>query len=257
MSAWPKTADELEAAQVELARRAGRVDPWRPPGRPYSVGAAFVAFSTARALASSGPRTATAGSERAWAAAVLFSGGRRTASAVVAGQAGWGYAVGYLALREGTLLEGAVRALPFPPDVLLVNATGRDHPRRAGLALHLGAVLDVPTVGVTDRPLRAEDVAPGDARGSAAPLELDGEVVGYRLRTRRGARPVCAHAGWRTDAETAREVVMGSVHRARTPEPLRVARFVARSRRARDEGRLPPGWTQDLMRDPRFREASR
>lgn len=250
MSAWPNTAAELEAAQIELARRAGRVEPWRPPDGSYSVGATFVAFSTARALASSR-------SERAWAAAVLFSAGRSPASAVVAGEVGAGYVVGYLALREGPLLERAVRSLPFSPDVLLVNATGRDHPRRAGLTLHLGAVLDVPTVGVTDRPLRAEDVEPGEERGSAAPLELDGEVVGYRLRTRRGSRSVCVHGAWRTDADTARRVVMEAAHRARTPEPLRLARFVARSRRARDEGRLPPGWTQDLLRNPRFRDASR
>jgi deoxyinosine 3'endonuclease (endonuclease V) len=52
-----------------------------------------------------------------------------------------------LALQEGLLLEQAVRALPIAPKVLVVNATGRDHPRRTGLALHLGAVLGLPTVG--------------------------------------------------------------------------------------------------------------
>ena len=52
-------------------------------------------------------------------------------------------------MREGPLLEAAVRALEVEPDLLLVNATDRDHPRRAGLALHLGALLDLPTVGVT------------------------------------------------------------------------------------------------------------
>jgi len=52
-----------------------------------------------------------------------------------------------LALREGLLLEQAMGALPIAPEVLVVNATGRDHPRRAGLALHLGAVLGLPTVG--------------------------------------------------------------------------------------------------------------
>jgi hypothetical protein len=58
---------------------------------------------------------------------------------------------------EGPLLEAAVRALPAQPDVLLVDATGRDHPRRGGLALHLGAALDLPTVGVTHRPPVAEE----------------------------------------------------------------------------------------------------
>jgi hypothetical protein len=83
-----------------------------------------------------------------------------------------------LALREGPLLEQAVRALPTTPEVLLVNATGRDYPRRAGLALHLGAVLGLPTVRVTVRPLVAEGSRPADRRGAMAPLRLGGEVVG-------------------------------------------------------------------------------
>lgn len=60
-----------------------------------------------------------------------------------------------LALREGPLLEAAVRALDERPDVLLVNATGRDHPRRAGLAVQLGTLLELPTIGVSHRPLLA------------------------------------------------------------------------------------------------------
>src|SRR5207247_2406472 len=97
------------------------------------------------------------------------------------------YEVGLLALREGLLLEHAVRALEDQPDVLLVSATGRDHPRGAGLALHLGAVLGVPTVGITHRPLLAAGEWPTDERGATSPLVRDGELVGYWLRTRRGA----------------------------------------------------------------------
>src|SRR5581483_1596833 len=105
------------------------------------------------------------------------------------------YEPGLLALREGPLLEAAVRGLSERPDVLLVDATGRDHPRRAGLALQLGAVLDLPTVGVTDRPLLARGEAPAEARGSASPLLLEGERVGYLVRTRTRARPIAVHAG--------------------------------------------------------------
>jgi deoxyribonuclease V len=122
--------------------------------------------------------------------------------------------------------------------VLVVNATGRDHPRRAGLALHLGAVLDLPTVGVTDRPLLAEGDQPPDVHGAAAPLLLDGEPVGCWLRTRSGARPVAVHAAWRTDVATAVEVVMAATRRpARTPEPLRRARTAARVARASGQRR--------------------
>jgi deoxyribonuclease V len=68
-------------------------------------------------------------------------------TAVVRGKAGGPYQPGLLALREGRLLEAAVRALPGKPQVVIAKATGRDHPRGAGLALHLGAVLDLPSVG--------------------------------------------------------------------------------------------------------------
>lgn len=127
----------------------------------------------------------------------------------------------------------AVRALHAGADVLLVNATGRDHPRRAGVALHLGAVLAVPTVGVTDRPLAAEGAAPGPGRGDRSPLRLaGGEVVGFRLRVRAGARPLCVSAGWRTDPETAAGIVLAACGGERTPLPLREARRRAREARA-------------------------
>jgi deoxyribonuclease V len=150
----------------------------------------------------------------------------------VEGPAPAAYEAGLLALREGALLEAAVRALPEPSDVLLVNATGRDHPRRAGLAVHLGALLDLPTVGVTHRPLLAGGDWPPDKPGATAPLELEGEVVGAWVRTRAGTRPLAVHAGWRTDASTAAAVVLAAGAGVRTPEALRQARRVARSRRA-------------------------
>jgi Endonuclease V len=101
----------------------------------------------------------------------------------------------------------------------VVNATGRDHPRRAGLAVHLGAVLGLPTVGVTTRPLLAEGGWPPEKRGATTPLRLDREVVGCWVRTRPGARPVAVHAAWRTDASDAVRVVLAATRRARTPEP--------------------------------------
>ena len=113
----------------------------------------------------------------------------------------------------------------MPPD--------RDHPRRAGLALHLGAVLGLPAVGVTTLPLVAEGAWPPDQRGARTPLLVGGEVVGCWVRTRAGARPVAVHAAWQTDAHAAVQVVLAATRRARTPEPLRRARTLARSRRAR------------------------
>jgi deoxyribonuclease V len=139
-----------------------------------------------------------------------------------------------LALREGPVLEQAFEALGRAVDVLLVNATGRDHPRHAGLALHLGAVLDVPTVGVTHRPLLGDGLWPSDVQGASSSLILGGEIVGAWLRTRTGARPLVVHAGWRTDVELAIEVVLIAGGTARTPQPMRDARQAARIARAHD-----------------------
>ncbi len=188
------------------------------------AGGCFVCFPWGRGGA--------AGPEDAWAAAALWTPPSATV-VVVQGRVEVPYEPGLLALREGPLLEAAVRLLSRLPDVLLVNATGRDHPRRAGLALHLGALLDVPTVGVTDRPLVARSEPPPDRRGARSPLLLEGEVVGYVVRTRPGTHPVCAHAAWRTDPDTAAEVVAALSPRHRTPEPLRLARAAARAARAR------------------------
>lgn len=173
-----------------------------------------------------------AGGEPGWAGAAVLREGRAVARAVVEGRAAVAYRPGLLALREGPLLEAAVRALSQAPDVLLVNATGRDHPRAAGLALHLGAVLGLPSVGVTHRPLLARGAWPPDEPGARSPLLLGGEIVGCWLRTRPGARPLAVHPGWRTSLDTAAAVVLAAIVCMRAPEPLREARRLARRARA-------------------------
>ena len=159
-------------------------------------------------------------------------------TAVVRGRAGAPYEPGLLALREGPLLEAAVRGLPERPDVVLVDATGRDHPRRAGLALHLGAVLDLPTVGITHRPLRAGGAWPIARAGARSALILDHEEVGAWLRVRTTARPLAVHAAWRTTPtrppRSCSRARTGG--RVRTPRPLRAARHAARVARAEDGG---------------------
>ena len=226
---WPADRAALERAQDALA--AAAPPPWRPGPVPRVAGV-FVCFP--RGLHGRG-----AAGDPAWAAAALDAPGRAApVTAVVRGRAGAPYEPGLLALREGPLLEAAVRALPERPDVVLVDATGRDHPRRAGLALHLGAVLDLPTVGVTHRPLRAGGAWPIAQAGARSALILDHEEVGAWLRVRAAARPLAVHAAWRTDAHTAAAVVLAGTARgrARTPRPLRAARHAARVARARDGG---------------------
>jgi deoxyribonuclease V len=227
---WPGTPAELVRAQQELAAQTPPA--WRPSAPRPLLAACFVCFARG-----GGGSTGEPG----WAAAVLMRGDRRlVGSAVVRGSAGAPYEPGLLALREGPLLEAALRALPERPEVVMANASGRDHPRRAGLALHLGAVLELPSVGVTDRPLLATGGEPGPERAAASRLELGGAEVGALVRTRAGARPVVVHPGWRTDLDAAISVVLRSVRRARTPEPLRRARRAARQARAEWTGVLDP-----------------
>jgi deoxyribonuclease V len=224
MARWPTDAADLASVQEELARAAPPA--WAPPPGRLLVGGCYVCFAR-------GVTEAGAAGDPGVAGAAVTRGRRLLAAVTATGPAGAPYRPALLALREGALLEAAVRTLPLRPDVLLVNATGRDHPRRAGLALHLGAVLDLPTVGVTDRPLLAEGDPPQDTDGATSPLLLDGEPVGCWLRTRQGVRPVAVHAGWRTDVDMAVEVVLAATRRpARTPEPLRRARTAARVARS-------------------------
>lgn len=225
---WPITEDELLREQERLASCA--VPPWDVPrdARPLRLGACAVVFGRAGR------------DDVAWAAAVLEEGAEVLATSSFATRVGIAFRPGLLALREGPVLEAAVRGLPSRPDVLLVAAAGRDHPRRAGLALQFGAVLDLPTVGVTEDPLIATGDEPGRAWGSRQPLRVGEEVVAYRLRTRGGAKPVIAHAGWRTSAEVAAEVVLGACSLARWPEAIRAARRIARELRARVAGGTAP-----------------
>jgi deoxyribonuclease V len=224
---WPTDAESLIERQRQLARSDPA--PWRPAGGDQRIGGCWVCFP--RGLCGRGDA-----GDVAWVAAVVMCGGVLLEADVRRGVAGAPYSPGLLALRIGPLMDAAVRALSTPPDVLLVDATAHDHPREAGLALHLGTELGLPTVGITHRPLLAQGALPEDHRGDTSPLHLGDTVVGCWMRTRSGVRPLVVHPGWRVDLATAVDVVAGTTGQRRTPEPLRRARSLARSARNADEG---------------------
>lgn len=219
---WPTTEAELVAVQETLG--AAQPPPWAPPPHPVTAGC-FACLPR-------GTSGVGVAGDPVWAAAAAYHGRRRGGHALATGSAAAPYRPGLLALRVGPALAEAVTRLPQAPAVLLVDATGRDHPRRAGLAYHLGAVLGLPTVGVTHRPLLAAGEWPADEPEATSPLWLDGRVVGYWLRSRVGRRPLAVHAAWRTDPDTAVAVVRAVSGRHRTPAPLREARRLARRLRA-------------------------
>jgi deoxyribonuclease V len=219
---WPADADSLIAYQQQLATAGA--GPFALDLGMARIGGCWVCFP--RGL--TGPGT---DHDPAWCAAVIMFGDRVVEQRMISGTAGAPYLPGLMALRLGPLMEQAVRALSAHPDVLLLDATARDHPRRAGLALHLGAELDIPTIGVTHRPLIAAGAWPSDRRGATSPLRIGESVVGCWLRAQPGVRPLVIHPGWRIDVATAVEVITMLTTRRRTPEPLRRARQLARRSR--------------------------
>jgi deoxyribonuclease V len=220
---WPVDAEHLIAVQEDVAEAAA--EPWTQHTSRLRVGGCWVCFPLG--LTGRGHS-----GDPAWAAAVTMVGPQVIDHHVTTGVAGAPYLPGLLALRLGPLMEQAVRSLDKQPEVLLLDASGRDHPRRAGLAVHLGAVLDLPTVGVTHRPLVAEGPGPDNRRGATSPLRIGEEVVACWMCTRPGTRPVVVHPGWAIDLPTAVELVARATPRHRTPDPLRRARQLARTARA-------------------------
>jgi deoxyribonuclease V len=223
---WPVDVESLIARQRELADTTAQ--PWTPQDRGIRIGGCWVCFP--RGLAGRG----SAG-DPTWTAVTVMTGDAIVDQLVRAGVAGAPYVPGLLALRIGRVMEQATRALASSPDLLLVDGTGRDHPRRAGLAVHLGAELAMPTVGLTHRPLLAEGDWPPDRRGATSMLRIGNDVVACWLRTQPGVRPLVVHPGWQVDLATAIDVVMSTSPRCRTPEPLRLARQAARQARAQPE----------------------
>ncbi|MFW5878220.1 MAG: endonuclease V [Myxococcota bacterium] len=245
---WPTSTEELSALQSEISRtaaaRAGEPGfMWDPRQEAAQGQAALSRLLTAGCFVCF-PHGAKGPGEKGdpgWAAAALFRGDEPVGLNVVSGAAGGPYRPGLLALREGPLLAEAIEGLPVRPDLLLANATGLDHPRRCGLAVHLGWALDLPSVGVTHRALFAEGSMPASrVRGATSPLRIDGEQVARWACTMDGARPLVVHPGWRTNQSVALDALLASTppgSRSRTPLPIRAAGQAAREARAIAEGK--------------------
>ncbi|MDY7076631.1 MAG: deoxyribonuclease V [Chloroflexota bacterium] len=137
------------------------------------------------------------------------------------------YVPGLLAFREGPVVLAALERLEHRPDVLMFDAQGFAHPRRMGLATHLGILLDISSVGCAKSRLWGAYVEPGERKGSWTPLVDGDEVIGAVVRTRDSVRPVFVSIGHRVDLETAISLVLGCATRYRLPEPTRWAHRVA------------------------------
>lgn len=137
------------------------------------------------------------------------------------------YVPGLLSFREIPAVIGALEKLTVIPDLLLCDGQGIAHPRRCGIASHLGLLCGIPSIGVAKTRLIGEHVEPPGLRGASVPLLDHGETIGAVLRSRPGVKPLYISIGHRISLATALDYVMACVTRYRLPETTRWAHRLA------------------------------
>ncbi len=211
MNSWPSTIEEAAIFRDELARKV----------RLSSVGREI------RTVA--GVDVAYCG-ETAVAAAVLYDLKdiclMEEATAVA--EVSFPYIPGYLFFREGPAVLTAIEKLARRPDLIMVDGHGIAHPKKAGYACLLGALLDIPSIGCAKSRLVGNYEEPGPERGSFSLLAYGGETVGAVVRTRQNVRPVFVSVGHMIELKKAVDTVLRFAPKYRIPEPLRAADALAR-----------------------------
>ena len=146
---------------------------------------------------------------------------------VVSGEVGFPYVPGLLSFRESPLILSACEKLSLSPDLILVDGQGIAHPRRLGLASHLGLLLNTPTIGCAKSRLCGSHEVLGAEPGSYAELVDGGEVIGAALRTRLRVTPVYVSIGHKVDLTAAIYWLLECCRGYRLPEPTRLAHLAA------------------------------
>ncbi|GAA5173373.1 endonuclease V [Pseudonocardia eucalypti] len=209
---WPATPQQAIALQNQLRPLARVEDPG--PDQVYTVAGIDVAYRT---------------DDDVIAAAAVVLDAETLApleTATAHGRAAFPYQPGLLAFRELPAIAAALEKLTIPPDLLICDGSGLAHPRRFGLACHLGVLLDLPTIGVAKTPVGPYRM-PDPPRGSWTEIRDDDGVVGRALRTRENVKPVFVSVGHRTNLTTACAHVL-RLCRHRLPETTRRADHLAR-----------------------------
>ncbi|MFI6814778.1 deoxyribonuclease V [Nonomuraea sp. NPDC050328] len=211
MHPWPKTAEEAE----EIQRRLRPLVRFDGPDRFATVAGLDVHYH---------------GDDELSAAVVVLDASTLEVveQSLVRGSAAFPYVPGLFAFREIPALIEALERLSAPPELLICDGHGLAHPRRFGLACHLGVLTGLPALGVGKTPFVGEFEDPAPARGSWSPIRLEGEEVGRVLRTQPGVRPVFVSPGHRIGVAAACEQVLRAAPRYRLPEPVRLADHLAR-----------------------------
>jgi deoxyribonuclease V len=214
LHSWHGTVAEAEAIQDELRQLVDLTDPG--PTLVEYVAGLDVAY-------------APSGDALTAAVVVMQSNTFDTVEQVVVVQeASFPYIPGLFAFRELPPLINALEKVKTSPNLLLCDAHGLAHPRRFGLASHLGVLTDLPTIGVAKNILGGSCEMPPRERGSWTPINDGGQVIGRALRTRTGVKPVYVSTGHRISLENACRHVLALARKYRIPEPIRRADQLSR-----------------------------
>jgi len=151
------------------------------------------------------------------------------------------YIPGLLSFRESPLILAVCQELTIIPDLILVDGQGIAHPRRIGLASHLGLFLNTPTIGCAKSLLCGTYEVPGEEPGNYAEIVDRGETIGAALRTRLGVKPIFVSIGHKVDLNTAIYWVMQCCRGYRLPEPTRLAHLAAGGNLGRESNLVTPG----------------
>ncbi len=209
---WRVSPALARRIQEQLAPEVIREDRLQPP---RTVAGTDIGFEDGHRLT------------RAALATLDFPGLHPLESVVVRRPTRFPYVPGLLSFREVPALLDALDQARRVPDLILCDGHGYAHPRRFGLACHLGVVTGLPTIGVAKSRLIGEYDPPGPERGDWSPLRDRGEVIGAVLRTRSGVNPLFVSIGHRVGLETAIHYVLACTPRYRLPETTRRAHHLA------------------------------
>jgi len=236
---WRVTTAQAREIQEELRKKWEGADRLGTIRTAAGLDAAFV-LRGSQAFKKPSRWNASRNANRAIGAVVLFSYPEMSEleRAYAELPLNFPYVPGFLSFREIPALLAALRKLRQMPDLLFCDGQGYAHPRRMGLASHLGVILDLPSIGCAKSLLTGEHGVVGGNQGDRSPIRESQETIGAALRTRTDCNPMYISAGHRVSLKTALQLTLSVCDGTRVPRPTREAdRYVSRIKRetTRDE----------------------